>query len=293
MMLLDCHRFRRTDNNTPELPLENDQVVALEQLSVLSSPGPAQYQLVLITRLKRIAQKGHLKQAMSKPFYAASLAALPESVLEVRKALIAALEQKGFFFLDKVRINTLTGAIDPIDESVPIQTPQARLTWQLPLNPEFTMQAHVKTFMAGWLRETMHGAMQRLGLLTENEVLPASLFFRVPDRYEILWESRRLDAINPDTLAAVGELIPAHGHLPLLALWFLDKKLRASRYGKVGFASETGERVSITTFDDLKPLMAEFGFDPITVRKDAARLELVAEVIDLTSLDVDIDDDYF
>lgn len=103
--------------------------------------------------------------------------------------------------------------------------------------------------------------------------------------------------INSETLEGAGEIVPGHGHLPLMMLIYLQSRF-SHTFGEtdqplVSFCNEQGEILHFNRYGALDPVVEAMGFDPGQVKDDAATLGLVCAPVDWDSMASNIDDCYF
>ena len=96
------------------------------------------------------------------------------------------------------------------------------------------------------------------------------------------------------TFEGVFRVEEVHGYMPLLLLL----KIQTSIWGACGFmsiqiADSQGNQIIFDGFDNLKQLVVDHGHDFKEVRRCAVALGLTAEVVDLSKIASDIDDQYY
>ncbi|MFC1337404.1 MAG: hypothetical protein G8D89_16440 [gamma proteobacterium symbiont of Clathrolucina costata] len=96
--------------------------------------------------------------------------------------------------------------------------------------------------------------------------------------------------IHPVSCEGAGEVLPEHGHIPILFLATLRKRMEAelsTLAGKFTFCTEEGEAVLLNDWPELKAELERLGVDQETVRADAEAIGFVDPIYQLDKLGAD------
>lgn len=96
------------------------------------------------------------------------------------------------------------------------------------------------------------------------------------------------------TFEGVFRVEEVHGYMPLLLLLKIQLSIwEACGFRSIQMADGQGNQIMFDGFDDLKQIVADHGYDFKEVRRHAVALGLTAEVVDLSQIASDIDDQYY
>lgn len=131
-----------------------------------------------------------------------------------------------------------------------------------------------------------------------HQVLMGAVLMNLKNGFSICCDcTRKENTIDPMYMDGAGEILPEHGYVPILMLVALQRKLN-SAFPKLdkpllSFCDEQGEAIDFNQFDSFRVVVDKFGFDKKSFFKDAEKLNLVAEVIELDEIDSEQENMFF
>lgn len=107
------------------------------------------------------------------------------------------------------------------------------------------------------------------------------------------------NTIHPESLEGAGEITPVHGHVPLLALLYLQDRFEGEFPEAAGplvtMCDESGHAFSLSSFDLLyTEVLQRMGFDYDAVFIDAEKVGLIVKMGNWSDPDMEVDvEDFF
>ena len=229
---------------------------------------------------------------------------IPPDVDSVREAAVRLKLDRGFKHIGSVMVDPNKGEITPIDPHLhkPREDTESKvsesLSWMV-LPPR--LNEDDKYLLRQILLETFKSGADKFGFDIsghgeESGGLPSSLMNT--GSFELSVKSRTGEnSIDPNLLEGAGELRHEHGYKPLLMMLYLQKRLKenlpSTGESLLQMADSNGSEITFDRFNNLQPLIEKMGFDFGEVRKDAVKLGLAEEIIDLSSISVPDENFYF
>lgn len=110
------------------------------------------------------------------------------------------------------------------------------------------------------------------------------------------------NVIHSQSLTGAGEILPKHGHQPILMMIYLQNAVLENFTGETAesklkdliyFSDEGGELFEFSGFESLEPLITKFGFDYVEVEGDAIKIGLAPPSINISSLETERENLFF
>lgn len=292
-----CRRYTLLDVRTA---VTTEVCIGYKMLREPSSSGPGQFMMV---ELRRTITDGKAEnwseRKLEGPFEANGPDTIPMSYKDKESQYVSQFLSQGYSFLDEVLVNAEQDVLER-DNLVVEQTASLRsLNWLL--SPPSELPPGDMNLLKGFVAGVFTKGANLIGFEVarsegSNDLLP-SVLMRTESGYELgVTSGHGENTIHPATLEGAGELIPAHGHKPLLMLIYLQQRF-ATEFSNVTkplvtFCDDQGEIFKYECFDSLKPLIKRLDFSYDEFREDAERLGLVSKLIRLADIDTE-DEDYF